>query len=186
MTGKPYQDLASAFSEVKDGETIRLEKNVQLDNTVNINKSTTLDLNGKTITSDTVAFKAAIQDGIFTIKDSKENGKITSSNKSNLIEIREGELVVEGGELSNDWYVVYVYQSGKATIHGGTLVSDVASAVSTNGSAAGQENYSGNAVITITGGEEMCIRDSWNDVTREGIDMFCRELYNVRVICTHK
>ena len=147
------------FPKVKDGETIRLEKNVQLDNTVNINKSTTVDLNGKTITSDTVAFKAAIQDGTFTIKDSKENGKITSNNKSNLIEIKEGELVVEGGELSNDWYVVYVYQSGKATIHGGTLVSDVASAVSTNGSAAGQENYSGNAVITITGGEVTSTND---------------------------
>ncbi len=77
-----------------------------------------------------------------------------------MLEVSSGEIIVENGNLSNEWYVIYVSQTGKATIKGGTLTSTVASVLSTNGSASG-ENYSADAVMNVEGGKLV----SNNDVT---------------------
>ena len=158
-----YDTLAQAVEKANDGDTIVVLKDCTLSTVISINKSITIDLAGHSITANTAGcFVVTADDKTFTIEDSSvdKNGSISAEySRSNLIEVPAGELVVEGGNLSNKWYVIYVYKSGKVTIKDGTLTSQVACAVSTNGSAAGSDNYSADAVIDIQGGKLVSVSD---------------------------
>lgn len=162
--GKVYTTLNEAITEAQDGQTVRLLTNTSLSSYIRIQESIKLDINGNTITSDGLAF-AVSNNATFTITDSSnsKDGKIESTepDNCNLLEVSSGEIIVENGNLSNDWYVIYVYKTGKATIKGGTLTSSVASVLSTNGSPIGNDNYSAKAVMNVEGGKLV----STNDVT---------------------
>ena len=154
-----YLTLQAAVNNAKAGDVIRLMNDTDLDTSLEITKSLTLDLNGKKITSTNGLAFAVSGNATFTIKDSSnsKDGEIksTKTGNCNLLKVSSGEIIVESGNLSNEWYVIYVSQSGKATIKGGTLTSSVASVLSTNGS------YSANAVMNVEGGKLV----STNDVT---------------------
>ena len=160
---KTYNSLAEAVNKAEDRDTIVVLKDCTLSTVISINKSITIDLAGHSITANTAGcFVVTADDKTFTIEDSSvdKNGSISAEySRSNLIEVPAGELVVKGGNLSNNWYVIYVYRSGKVTIKDGTLTSQVACAVSTNGSKAGSENYSAEAVIDIQGGKLVSVSD---------------------------
>lgn len=162
--GKAYTTLNEAITKAQDGETVRLLTDTSLSSYINIQKSIKLDINGNTITSTNGLAFAVSENATFTITDNSnsKNGEIESTKKGNcnLLEVSSGEIIVENGNLSNDWYVIYVYKTGKATIKGGTLTSSVASVLSTNGSKSG-ENYSADAVMNVEGGNLV----SNNDVT---------------------
>lgn len=159
-----YATLEKAFEEAAEGATIQMQQDTTLKDAVNITKDITLDLNGKTITSNSSArwaFAVETSGVTFTIDDTATGGTIKSArdDNSNVIIVSAGELVVKDGTLENNWYVVYVSQSGVATIEGGTLKSSVASALSTNGSSIGDEDYSGNAVMNVKGGHLISKQD---------------------------
>lgn len=162
--GKAYTTLNEAITEAQDGETVRLLTDTSLSSYINIQKSIKLDINGNTITSTNGLAFAVSDNATFTITDSSNSqvGEIesTKTGNCNLLEVSSGEIIVENGNLSNDWYVIYVFKAGKATIKGGTLTSSVASVLSTNGSASG-DNYSAKAVMNVEGGKLV----SNNDVT---------------------
>lgn len=162
--GKAYTTLNEAITKAQDGETVRLLTDTSLSSYIPIEKSIKLDINGNTITSTNGLAFAVSENATFTITDNSnsKNGEIESTKKGNcnLLEVSSGEIIVENGNLSNDWYVIYVYKTGKATIKGGTLTSSVASVLSTNGSKSG-ENYSADAVMNVEGGNLV----SNNDVT---------------------
>ena len=152
-----YATLEEAFEKAAEGATIQMQKDTTLNGAINVTKDITLDLNGKTITSDSSArwaFAVGTSGVTFTIDDTATGGTIKSArtDNSNVIVVSAGNLVVKNGTLENNWYVVYVSQSGTATIEGGTLKSKVACALSTNGSSKGDEDYSGNAVMNVKGG----------------------------------
>ncbi len=152
-----YKTLAEAIEKAPAEATIQMQQDTTLEDAVNIKKDITLDLNGKTITSNSSArwaFAVETSGVTFTIDDTATGGTIKSArdDNSNVIIVSAGELVVKDGTLENNWYVVYVSQSGTATIEGGTLKSKVACALSTNGSSIGDEDYSGNAVMNVKGG----------------------------------
>ena len=156
-----YATLETAFSAAQNGQEIKLLNDVILENWISVTKTVTLDLNGHDITSNGPVFSLNT-DGIeFTIRDKTNQGEIKSTEEGqcNLIEVYKGELIVEGGNFSNNWYVIYVCQSGIATIKGGSLTSTVASVLSTNGSAEGNANYSGDAVMNVEGGTLTSERD---------------------------
>ena len=156
-----YTTLEKAFSAAQNGQEIKLLDDVQLEKWISVTKTVTLDLNGHDITSDGPVFSTNM-DGIeFTIRDKTNQGEIKSTEESqcNLIGVYKGELIVEGGNFSNNWFVIYVCQSGIATIKGGLLTSTVASVLSTNGSAEGNANYSGDAVMNVEGGTLTSERD---------------------------
>ena len=164
VNGTQYATLAAAVSAAQSGDTIVMQKDTTLTDYINITQSLTLDLNGKTITSDKskrLAFLVGTSGVTFTIDDTAGGGKIVSerADNSNVIEVSDGELVVKGGELVNEWFVVFVRRNGVATIEGGTLRSTVASALSTNGSREGEENYSGNAVMNVKSGNLISKKD---------------------------
>lgn len=159
-----YATLEEAFKEAAEGATIQMQKDTTLNGAINVTKDITLDLNGKTITSDSSArwaFAVGTSGVTFTIDDTATGGTIKSArtDNSNVIVVSAGNLVVKNGTLENNWYVVYVSQSGTATIEGGTLKSNVASALSTNGSSEGEEDYSGNAVMNVKGGHLISEQD---------------------------
>ena len=152
-----YKTLAEAIEKAPAEATIQMQKDTTLNGAINVRKDITLDLNGKTITSDSSArwaFAVGTSGVTFTIDDTATGGTIKSArtDNSNVIVVSDGNLVVKNGTLENNWYVVYVSQSGTATIEGGTLKSKVACALSTNGSSKGDEDYSGNAVMNVKGG----------------------------------
>ena len=158
IENKHYTTLREAFNSATENQVIQLLDNVDLSTYITVSKPITLDLNGHDITSTGLAFFIN-QDIEFIIRDETNQGSISSNNTNNLIEVKAGELIVEGGQLSNNWYVIYAYQSGKATIKGGTLKSKVASVLSTNGSQEGDPDYSGDAVMNVEGGTLLSEKD---------------------------
>ena len=158
---KTYATLETAFSAAQNGQEIKLLNDVTLDKLISVTKTVTLDLNGHDITSNGPVFSMNTNGIEFTIRDKTNQGEIksTENGQCNLIEVYNGELIVEGGNFSNNWYVIYVCQSGIATIKGGSLTSTVASVLSTNGSAEGNANYSGDAVMNVEGGTLTSVSD---------------------------
>ena len=160
--GNAYTTLSEAITNAKEGQTVRLLTNTSLSSYIHIRESIKLDINGNTITSNGLAF-AVSENATFTITDNSnsKNGRImsTETKNSNLLKVSSGEIIVENGNLSNEWYVIYVCQTGKATIKGGTLTSTVASVLSTNGSPIGNDNYSAKAVMNVEGGKLVSTSD---------------------------
>ena len=161
-----FVTLASAFANAEDDSTITLLRDVKLTSGIDVRNDVTLDLNGRTITisadpSVRNAFIVNSEGVTFTIRDSGHTGAIRSNrtDNSNVISVSNGNLIVESGNISNQWYVIYVSGSGHATVRGGTLTSEVASVLSTNGSNSESPDYSGNAVMNVEGGKLVSTQD---------------------------
>ena len=122
-----YSTLAEAVAAAQDGQTVRLLADVEQNTQLIINKSITLDLNGKTIKiSGYTAEKAQVSvKGNLTIQDSSEaqTGKICS------------DYTGTAGR------VVSVENGGKLTIAGGTITTE------------GMSGLSGSAVYIASGAE---------------------------------
>lgn len=124
---KAYSTLAEAINAAQAGQTVRLLADVEQNDQLTINKSITLDLNGKTIKiSGYTAEKAQVSvKGNLTIQDSSEaqTGKICS------------DYTGTAGR------VVSVENGGKLTIAGGTITTE------------GMSGLSGSAVYIASGAE---------------------------------
>ena len=124
---KAYSNLAEAVAAAQGGQTVRLLADVEQNTQLIINKSITLDLNGKTIKiSGYTAEKAQVSvKGNLTIQDSSEaqTGKICS------------DYTGTAGR------VVSVENGGKLTIAGGTITTE------------GMSGLSGSAVYIASGAE---------------------------------
>ena len=124
---KAYNTLADAVAAAQDGQTVKLLADVEQNTQLIINKSITLDLNGKTIKiSGYTAEKAQVSvKGNLTIQDSSEaqTGKICS------------DYTGTAGR------VVSVENGGKLTIAGGTITTE------------GMSGLSGSAVYIASGAE---------------------------------
>ena len=93
----PYYALDEAVDAAEDGNTIVLLQDIELSDSIYINKALTLDLNDHNINNSTSDAIFVQDGGDLTIKDS-----------------------VGGGTISSGWYGVQVY-GGTATISGGTI-----------------------------------------------------------------
>ena len=122
-----YNTLAEAVAAAQDGQTVTLLADVEQNAQLTIDKSITLDLNGKTIKiSGYTAEKAQVSvKGNLTIQDSSEaqTGKICSDYTSTA------------------GRVVSVENGGKLTIAGGTITTE------------GMSGLSGSAVYIASGAE---------------------------------
>ncbi len=143
--------LADAFTEGNSGATVTLLSEVDLGaNYISIDNTFTLDLNGQTVKATGYgAFN--ISGGSITIQDSGTGGKIESSNitvsvidgtlsiESGTVsgfygmEISGGTVNISGGVISGEEMGLWVRNSGKAVLSGGTLIGK--SAVSINADA---------------------------------------------------
>lgn len=120
-----YQSLTEAINAAKDGDTVRLLTDVEQNSQLPIDKSITLDLNGKTIkntqdiwSDNTVAILSIMNGAKVTITgdgtiDAKENDCYT-------INVVKGDLTIENGTFYGNVSVVQV-EEGTLSVKGGTF-----------------------------------------------------------------
>ena len=122
---KAYSTLAEAVAAAQDGQTVRLLADVEQNTQLTINKSITLDLNGKTIrnTADIWGDKA---NAILSITNGAKvtitgNGTIDAKeNDCYAINMVKGDLTIENGTFYGNVSVVQV-QEGTLSVKGGTF-----------------------------------------------------------------
>ena len=122
---KAYSTLAEAVAAAQDGQTVKLLADVEQNTQLTINKSITLDLNGKTIKNtediwgDTANAILSITSGAKVtitgngIMDAKENDCYT-------INVVKGDLTIENGTFYGNVSVVQV-EEGSLSVKGGTF-----------------------------------------------------------------
>lgn len=122
---KAYSTLADAVATAQDGQTVRLLADVEQNTQLTINKSITLDLNGKTI-KNTVDIWGDNTNAILSIKKGAKvtitgNGTIAAKeNDCYTINVVNGDLTIENGTFVGNISVVQV-QKGSLTINGGAF-----------------------------------------------------------------
>ena len=155
-----YDDLVSALSGTDD--IVRLDADINVEDTLVVTRAVTLDMNGKTLSN-----KTGIWDKIakkWSILSVRENGNLTITGNGKIDALEDdcygidvtdgGNLVIEDGEITGNISAVYVLE-GSAEIKGGTysikqLDLDKDYAFTLN---ALDENYNNKtATITVTGG----------------------------------
>lgn len=165
-----YTSLAAAFNAAANKATITVVADTSIigENVILSGKNVTLDLNGKTVTTDNsntgniqVENKATL-----TLKDSLGNGSIVTDTPYNFgktdkaaIYVENADFVMNSGTISTvcsdpieeGQFGVGVHQNSNVTINGGTIKSGWY-CVSSNG----QES---NSNITINGGELISTAD---------------------------
>lgn len=120
-----YNTLAEAVAAAQDGQTITLLADVEQNTQLTINKSITLDLNGKTI-KNTADIWGETANAILSIKNGANvtitgNGTIAAKeNDCYTINVVNGDLTIENGTFVGNISVVQV-QKGSLTINGGAF-----------------------------------------------------------------
>ena len=122
---KAYSTLADAVAAAENGQTVRLLADVEQNTQLTINKSITLDLNGKTIrnTMDIWGDKA---NAILSITNGAKvtitgNGTIDAKeNDCYTINVAKGDLTIENGTFYGNVSVVQV-EEGTLSVKGGTF-----------------------------------------------------------------
>lgn len=148
-----YATLADAIAAA-EGKTVTLLQNVTLNDSIHITKSMTIDMNGKTITVTGDKTALVVKAGKTVITG---NGTFTGtavSTARGILSVWEtGELVFENGTIKAEgkYYGITAFDTGKLEIKGGTITAAYNAAVSTNGSADG-ENFSNGTTLKISGG----------------------------------
>ena len=120
-----YSTLAEAVAAAQDGQTVRLLCDVEQNTQLTIDKSITLDLNGKTI-KNTADIWGDNANAILSIKNGAKvtitgNGTIAAKeNDCYTINVVNGDLTIENGTFVGNLSVVQV-QMGSLTINGGAF-----------------------------------------------------------------
>lgn len=119
---------ATTLPESEDG-VIKLTENVALTETASINESTTLDLNGYTLSAAKTVLSVT-NNAILTIQDSsaEKEGKIncTENSEKGAVQLTAGSLVLESGCIESTQFGVTVFGGSTATINGGSISSKYA------------------------------------------------------------
>ncbi len=187
--------LAAAITNVAEGGTIKLTGDITLSGTYTISgKSFTIDLNGHTLTSDSMYGVITLSSCTLTIADSSvaKSGKITSSVAGNTnfgtINVNGGSLVVDSGTVENLYTAnssmhAIAVTAGNVTVNGGKVERNNESdngfydsihntgsgtILVTGGAVSGglQAIYSTNGTVNVTGGEVS--NDSINTIYNKG------------------
>ena len=122
---KAYNTLADAVAAAQDGQTVRLLADVEQNTQLAIDKSITLDLNGKTI-KNTEDIWGDTANAILSITSGAKvtitgNGTIDAKeNDCYTINVVKGDLTIENGTFYGNVSVVQV-EEGTLSVKGGTF-----------------------------------------------------------------
>lgn len=122
---KAYSTLADAVATAQDGQTVRLLADVEQNAQLTIDKSITLDLNGKTIRN-TMDISGDKANAILSITNGAKvtitgNGTIDAKeNDCYTINVAKGDLTIENGTFYGNVSVVQV-EEGTLSVKGGTF-----------------------------------------------------------------
>ena len=119
-----YPTLGAALEAAADGATIKVLNDVEITSYLQITKSLTLNLNGKSITrtdstDNSTALFVNAAGATVTITG---NGTVTADH---AVYVNAGKVVIENGTFSAGSHAVYVINNGNAEIKGGTFSSEV-------------------------------------------------------------
>lgn len=120
-----YETLQAAIAAAQDGQTVTLLADVEQNTQLTINKSITLDLNGKTI-KNTVDIWGDTANAILSITNGAKvtitgNGTIDAKeNDCYTINVAKGDLTIENGTFYGNVSVVQV-EEGTLSVKGGTF-----------------------------------------------------------------
>ena len=123
--GTVFTSLQAAIDAAQDGDTVQLLSDVEQNSQLAIDKSITLDLNGKTI-KNTVDIWGDNANSILSITKGAKvtiagNGAVTAKeNDCYTINVVDGDLTIENGTFVGNISVVQV-QKGSLTINGGSF-----------------------------------------------------------------
>lgn len=161
---KEYTSLAEAVAAVTTGQTIKLLSDVTLEENLTIaaDKNFTLDLCGNTLTAFNDNNKRILIDGSVEVK----NGTIAdgtaydaaTENTAAMIRVRNhGSLTIaNSAEVTGSYYLIFPSQNAKLVVNGKVYSDNGASAVSTNGSNKGVQDYTSAGVsIVVNDGAEI-------------------------------
>ena len=126
-------DLTAAIAN-PDVNTVRLAANIDISNTLTVNRTVTLDLNGYALTvgGTELDIFSVDENGNLTVKDSGTGGKIDGQNKNCGFWIYGGVLTLESGTITNcttdgDGGAVDISDGGKFEMSGGAITNCKAS-----------------------------------------------------------
>ena len=120
-----YESLAEAIAVAQDGDTVKLLADVEQNSQLTINKSITLDLNGKTIRNIENIWNDDVP--IVAILSIEEGAKVTITGNGTIdakendcytINVKNGDLTIENGTFYGNISVVQV-QEGTLSVKGG-------------------------------------------------------------------
>ena len=120
-----YESLAEAVAAAEDGQTVTLLADAEQNSQLTIDKSITLDLNGKTI-KNTADIWGDNANAILSIKNGAKvtitgNGTIAAKeNDCYTINVVKGDLTIENGTFYGNVSVVQV-EEGTLSVKGGTF-----------------------------------------------------------------
>ena len=165
-----YDALVKAIADASDGDTITLDADIDLEQTLAVNKQLTLDLNGKTLynTSDLWG-KPDDNSGNWAMISVRAGGDLTITGNGKVeakeddcygIEVQaEGaKLTIENGTFIGNIHTVYVH-TGEAFIKGGhfsikqTYYPDPSKAYEFVLNLLDENGRNGTAKMHVTGGE---------------------------------
>ena len=125
-------DLIAAIAN-PDVNTVRLAANIDISNTLTVNRTVTLDLNGYALTvgGTELDIFSVDENGNLTVKDSGTGGKIDGQNKNCGFCIYGGVLTLESGTITNcttngDGGAVDISDGGKFEMSGGAMLLRIA------------------------------------------------------------
>ena len=143
-----YATLEAAVTAATAGQTVTLLTNVELDEAVDINKSITLDLDGKTI-----SISAANQEG-YAI--SVSSGTVTITGNGTIDAGDDVALNVTGGTvtINNGTFNTVGVEDGSLTITDGTFgfLTTIGGTTTVNGGTFSETVQVGGGNLTINGG----------------------------------
>lgn len=157
-----YETFAEAYNAASEGSTIKLLKDADWISSstsvyIYIRKNLTIDLNGHTLSlvreSSSSGFYLYLDtaEKTLTIKDSGENGKLTTESSSYVARLYKGNLILESGTLEATKATRTVYLSSTSslfTMNGGVLINASPKSSATNSANANVlEVSSGTAII---------------------------------------
>ena len=120
-----YDDLVSALSGTDD--IVRLDADINVEDTLVVTRAVTLDMNGKTLSNKTEIWDTDAKK--WSILSVREHGNLTITGNGKIDALEDdcygidvtdgGKLVIEDGEITGNVSAVYVLE-GSAEIKGGT------------------------------------------------------------------
>lgn len=150
---KKYTSLQAAVKKVKNGQTIKLKRNIVLEESIYVDRNVkfTIDLNKKKITENNCS-ALFVNKGTVTLK----NGTFQSG--IGIFIEKKGTLNIKSGS-----YGMYVSNSGKLNISGGTVhyIDNMGTLKVSGGKITYGIRCSGKSSLTVTGGKIYQDASAW-------------------------
>ncbi len=129
VDGTGYETFDATLINAAENKTIKLLKDIVIAEGITIDKTTTLDLAGKTVSGspDGAGVLAVESEGVtLTIEDTSGNGRVayTGESEGYAVMVSDGTLVLGANGAENNFYidgVVAATSSENLTVHGGYL-----------------------------------------------------------------